>query len=210
MALTDVFTYYGTLSWDGVPIITPWRTDGWLWATQGHFLVALQDDGSEGIDAPEKYRGGAFYFSATPTQAETVLLDVLSAFVGPVTPSDVSCVECNGYGRDHFGDSHECEHCGKETFPACLACGGDGKAALPVRDVRIAGVPVNAVLLAFALSQVPVCADVTIGSVPSIRGNAASDYEALAVIGATWRIVLMGCRDVDGSVPSLSSVAERV
>lgn len=63
----------------------------------------------------------------------------------------------------------------------------------------MAGVPVNLVLLAFGLSQVPDDETVVIGELQALGKPSAV---ALAVIGDNWRVVLMGCRDVAADVPS--------
>ncbi len=165
MGLTDVFSYYSSLFPDGTPAV-PWRLDSWLWVTQGHVLIAWDDDGSEADPTPESKITARKYLAREPDGLVEVSLSALQVFAGAVVPAYVACEECEGSGT---GDLFRCE------------------GQLGLRKPNEAN-------LAFALAQVPPAVIVSIGTLPSVSST-AKGYSALAVVGAGWRVVLMGVRE---------------
>lgn len=210
MPLVDVFRYYS----DREPTAEkPFRLNGWVWATNGHVLVALRDDGQEAVEAPERYVRAGHYLTDAPAVPLAVSLKALRSFAGKVLPAHVDCDGCEGTGRDEHSESIECEHCGRWTRPPCTDCGGDGEEPIEIRHGRVADVPVNLVLLAFGLSLVPDDDTVTLGGIPSLpaKSSAAvakdSAAVALAVLGDGWRVVVMSRRDESLTVPTFPPVA---
>jgi hypothetical protein len=192
-ALTPVFQYFNYRD-DEWPS-KPWRLGEWLWATQRHFIVAVRDDGSDAEPTPEKMAMATHYLYDVPTVLGTTTRAALQAFAGAVVSTDVKCERCGGSGRDDGGELLKCEHCGETTRQECGECGGDGKGFLPIASGLIVKIPLNRHLLAFALSRVPVCDVVTVGTL--VVGKERK-WSALVFLGETWRIVLMGIREPQG------------
>ena len=198
MSLVDVFAYHGVYDAETRPV-RPWRLGSWRWATQGHVLVALADDGSEADETPEAKRKALRYLDDAPLGSCQIELAALRAFVGQAPPVDVPCDECEGTGRSNSGEVVECEHCGKDTRMPCDFCGGAGLADVEVRAGLVIGVPINRVLLAFGLSQVPADLTVTIGTLPTLSTDGGL---AVVVVGDGWRVVLMRLLDKGQEMPA--------
>lgn len=198
MALTDVFSYDSS-SQDPAPV-RPWRLGSWVWATNGYLLVALKDDGREAEAPPDSKMKGLRYLDESPVDLQSVSLPSLRGFAGIVSARTEPCEDCHGEGRQDFGESVECEHCHQFTRCECRSCGGSGVVTPERRYGHVGGVTVNLALLAFALSEVPQDAVVQIGHMASIASKEA--FRALAVVGATWRVVLMSCVDRSEKAPS--------
>lgn len=190
-SLTEVFQYHGSLA-EGVSGERPWKLGAWRWATQGHMLVAVRDDGSPSDPTPEAFVKAAHYLTDDPADLSSPFAgEALARFAGDVQPPDDKCLDCEGDGRDPFGEPVTCEHCGQWTRRECHACGGDGLAGPEARYGSVAGIPINCVLLAFALTCVPREA-VRVGRLDALRKDGrTSDWPALVVLGSDWRIVLM-------------------
>lgn len=203
MSLADVFRYYPGHTSDELPPTAPWRSDYWLWATQGHLLVAVADEASPADPVPEKFQKGTHYIVAALDHPVRVPLSALRNFVGPVEPPNRPCDTCEGTGRSAVYDTVKCQHCGQYTAQECDDCGGDGIGGLPVRYGRICGVPLNLSLLAFGLAQVPPCEIVALGTVRPIK-ETDKEHHPLAVQGDGWRVVLMGMKNVAEDVPTFA------
>ncbi len=203
--LTDIFRYHARLD---DPPSRPWRLGGWIWATDGHFLVAFQqdDDTQETDPTPEGKQKARRYLEETPADLITVSLTALRAFVGATSSPPTACDECDGTG---YQDASEvrCEHCGLFTRVKCDRCDGDGMGAVPMREGRIAGVPLDLELLAYALTFIaPPDVLVHLGSIMSLSTAPNRPHVALVIIGPAWRIVVMSIleptHDVRTFVPS--------
>jgi len=201
--LVDVFQYRSVLAIDTRPS-RPWKLGPWAFASQGHFLVAVQDDTIATEPTPENRLQARRYLDGVPPNARPVSLSALRIFVGPVD-SPVACDDCDGTGYQIAADTFVCEHCGHATRLPCEECDGDGLAEVPIRLGWIADVPVNLGLLAYALTCVPADADCQIASVESVTKSSGNGL-ALLVIGRAWRIAVMSVRDPVGKVPVFPSV----
>lgn len=204
MPLKDVFDYFGSMHFE-TPQHKPWRCGAWLWATNGHLLVALRDDGSDADPTPENKMKAVHYLEDKPADLTRVAMADLRVMAGVIQSHGEPCDECGGSGRQSFGEEISCEHCGQSTRPECHVCGGDGRAGLEIRYVRVAGVPVNVVLLAYGLSIVPQDQYVEIGNVV-----ASGEHKALVVVGTGWRVVLMCCKGLTESIPYFPTAAVEV
>jgi len=185
--LASVFRYYPA-RW--IKAERPWRMGEWLWATQGHLLVAIADDGSDADETPENMRKADRYVTVPSADVlNPVSLSELRKFAGSVIPEKVPCERCFGSGRSDFdGDEATCEHCGLATRAYCTECGGDGHRAMVRRYGKVNGVPVDLALLAFGLSIVP---QDEAGSISFLVSVADEKQSAVAVTGEGWRVVLM-------------------
>lgn len=201
--LVNVFQYQSSYS---EPPQRPWKLGPWAWATQGHFLVAVQDDAIETDPTPEPKRKAWRYLHDVPADVRTVSLPALRAFAGPVD-QPAACDDCHGTAYQVFGDEITCEHCGLMTRLPCAECDGDGLAGVSIRHARIAGVPLNLALLSYALTCVPEDVECQIGSIEGFA-KSSGDGHALLVIGRTWRIAVMCVRGeaVAAAVPAFPSV----
>jgi hypothetical protein len=198
--LADVFRFQSALD---DPPSRPWRLGRWVWATNGHILVAFLDDGRDADPTPESKLKGRKYLDETPTDLALVSLAALRVFVGVVTPPG-ECDECDGTGYDDAADSIRCEQCGYYTRRECDECGGDGRAGVEPRLGRIAGAPINLELLAYALTYVPADETVQVGTIQSLSPPHTPAAPALLVIGATWRIAVMSLRNPEGNIAVFS------
>jgi hypothetical protein len=171
MTLSDVFQYRSALLGDESERRLPWRFSGWLWATQGQFLVALADDGREAEETPEKYHKAAHYLVDPVVCPKSVPLANLRAFVGRAVPASRTCPNCNGVGREQFGVDVVCEHCHEITRKECSRCGGDGMVSPRIRHGFIAELPVDLTLVAYALALVPMDESATMGVMQSVAAK---------------------------------------
>lgn len=207
LRLPDVFRYHAGFA-DGVePPTKPWRLGSWLWATQGHIVVAFQDDGSDADPTPEPRLKAQRYLEETPATLVPVEWRALRDFAGAAAPLHAPCLECDGDGYDNTEDLMKCEHCEKLTRRECSECGGTGLDGLPIRHARIGTVPINCALLAWALSCVPACETVQVGAIAATTTNRAlTDMPfALLVVGPAWRVVVMCIREPGhNSVPTFA------
>lgn len=198
--LTEVFHYFPSMPQRyETATKRPWRNHPVVWATSGHLLVALVDDGHE-ADAtparvPEKYVERLL--RGDPEIVATVRFDALAEFAGDFQPTDEECEECDGTGRDQSAESITCQHCDRDTYPECKACGGDGKPCLEERQALIAGILINLNLVAFGLACVPASQTVEIGRLVGGTPN----YPCLSIVGPTWRIVVAAMQTARGMVP---------
>jgi hypothetical protein len=177
----------------------PWLTDGWMWATNGRLLVALRDDGSPSVPAPEKYLKAKHYLTDALTDAMPCALMQLRRFVGPMSDPMADCDDCDGTGYNDHSEAIKCEHCKQFTRQPCDTCGGDGLANVPVRPARVHGVNVNLELLAQGFTHVPEDGQVQIGRLASIGSK---NFPALVVAADDWRVVVMSRRDSGEVLPS--------
>lgn len=191
-----MFSYHSCLHFETVPT-RPWRLGPWVWASNGHVLVALRDEGLDADVTPESRVKAARYLEETPTKLQAVSLPSLRGFAGVAPSPNDPCEQCHGSGFSDYSDAVVCEHCSQETRLPCEECGGGGGERLCIRYGRVAGVPVNLALLAYALTQVPHSDVAEIGSIP-----ASGSHLVLMVLGVDWRIALMCCSDVALDAPS--------
>lgn len=133
----------------------PWRHAGKIIATNGHLLIALDDDGRDGVAEYESGRhpNVTNLLANTYTTAPVPLPDL-----GPVLdPCDrcggsgfhfvAKCDECEGGRFDHGSHSYKCAACdgegsiGSETEPTrCAACEGFGETGrFPLADYTSIG-----------------------------------------------------------------------
>lgn len=197
--LSEIFSYHSSMF---EPVSTrPWKLGPWLWATNGHLLVALSDDGTPSIETPGERIKGRRYIEETPEGLTPIRLADLRAFAGPIAPATTKCDSCGGSGYND-GEFVKCEHCGVSTRIECGFCGGDGNGTFPTRYARVAGVPLNLVLLAYALSFVPNDDDANVGTFGFTGDIKNREFKALGVVAPTWRVVVMGIRE------PLNNVAE--
>lgn len=194
--LTEIFHYHSTMA---DPPARPWRLGPWVWATQGHFLVAFQDETRDADPTPQSKERARRYLEETPTDLTTVSLAALRAFVGPATER-AQCDECDGTGVQRLSPEVMCEHCGRPTRLPCEECGGDGDGGPPMREARIAGVPLNLELLAYALTCL-LSDDVLVhlGAVPSL--STSTPGPALLIVGPYWRVAVMSIHEPATAVP---------
>lgn len=204
MELHDVFKYHSGGLLSTTPDDQPWRLDGWVFATNGHVLVALTDDGRTACEPPEKVKAARKYLVPEPEHSCRVSLAALRKFTGKAQGAVIECDDCGGSGRSDWADSVTCEHCGQATRRECSACGGDGKGSLKIRYAHVVEVPVNLSLLAYGLQFAPTeDSDVTVGQFKDATAK------ALAVCGEGWRVVLMCLRDAPQDAPRFDAATER-
>jgi hypothetical protein len=196
--LATVFDYFATPIVEPVPV-RPWLLNvngvAWLFATEGHFLVAVKGD--VGDPTPEKFRKASRYIADPLVDRREVSFCALKDFAGKPTPLDVKCDGCGGSGRSENHDLVKCEHCGCDTRQECYQCGGDGKGSLARsrRCVVVEGVPFNPAYLAYALTLVEPRDAVTVGRIqnPS-KPDDSGPWNAFIVDGGDWRIAIMSIR----------------
>jgi len=144
----------------------PWRQDGRIFATNGHIMIAIDDDGRECGEAPNDavQRSCLRYVS----QLADTYLPIDKFPLPPVEPCP-SCVagkvmaniiepcrECDGSGDTQcdMGHDHDCPDCngtgdietGEKAEDDCADCSGTGENA--VQAVRVFGAHVNRKYLA--------------------------------------------------------------
>lgn len=78
--LTEIFHEFKAYGRLEEPADTPWLLDGWLWATQGRFIVALRDDGSPSNPPPERFLKARHYLTDVPDAQVPCSLAKLKAF----------------------------------------------------------------------------------------------------------------------------------
>lgn len=203
--LTDVFNYFPALPPGyGADTKRPWRNHSFVWATSGHVLVALADDGREADAAPARVPQNYIerFLCGFPEAVTETRLDALVEFAGDAQPTDEECEACDGTGRDQSGESITCQHCERETYPECDECGGDGKPCLEERQALIAGVLVNLNLVAFGLSCVPSSETVQIGKLAGGPPN----FPNLAIVAPGWRVVVASMAKAIGIVPEFRAL----
>lgn len=194
--IVPVFTYLTDPIVEPAPT-KPWAlmVDGasWLFATEGHLLVAVKGDVADGEPTPDKFQKASRYLSEPLELPRSIPFKALAKFAGKPTPADVKCAACDGDGRDSGSDNEvECEHCGRSTRPECGECGGSGTGYLPRLYASIVdGAPFNKPFLAYALSLVPSRDTVTVGR---LQAGAGGSGTALLVDGGDWRIAVMSVR----------------
>jgi len=131
----------------------PWRRDGKLYATNGHFLIEVDDDGRQAVDATDKHPNPSLLFEKRTHGA---------FFALPGLAPPVTCLSCAGSGMcyredcsdcddgwfDHGHHEYECKHChGEGCFTyhgagvpegekesRCRDCYGLGETSSPRND----------------------------------------------------------------------------
>ena len=121
----------------------PWRTGGLIYATNGHVMVEIPDDGRAGIiDRTESHPHAGRMFKDEPTNWAP--LPALSPRLiggtcwqceGEGRHGRVRCIECEGVGSfPHGRHNYSCTACdtagrvGSDDTPqVCLACDGFGE-----------------------------------------------------------------------------------
>jgi hypothetical protein len=98
----------------------PWRRGGKLYATNGHFMVEIDDDGREAAD-----------FSKQPDCAALFVKHSPGDFVSlPELPAAVTCRACDGAGMCYREGCPDCDAKGEFTHGMyeyqCQRCDGDG------------------------------------------------------------------------------------
>ncbi len=202
--LVEVFTYHQ----DAEAHTRPWKLGAWLWATEGHFVVALADDGTAADPTPENRLKGRRYLEEKPDDLAPVSVRALRAFAGAADAPNAKCASCDGDGYDDSGEFVKCEHCHESTRLECQDCGGDGLAGLSYRLGGVAGVPLNLTLLAYALTFVPDDEAAAIGSMEVVSRGLVS--RALIVMAPTWRVVVMSVTEPMSAMPSVFYCTGRV
>jgi hypothetical protein len=124
----------------------PWRRDGFIYATNGHFMVEIPDDGRAGIPPYDKHPDCAALF-AKRAPGEFKSLPALGKFApcescgGKGVGYRETCPDCDGEGEFKHGCyEYDCKRCDGEGYfffaetPAgekesrCPACYGLGEA----------------------------------------------------------------------------------
>ena len=107
----------------------PWRRDGKLYATNGHFMIELADDGREAVDATDKHPNCSLLFEKRTHGAFFTLPDLAQpvpceSCAGSGMCYREDCDDCDGNGFfDHGRYEYECKHCDSE---GCFTYHGAG------------------------------------------------------------------------------------
>lgn len=159
----------------------PMRSRHGIFATNGHLMVCLPDDGGEHVTAPELYEKFI-------DKNRFLMLDAANKWLavsGITLPERIDCMRCNGAGQlhkkecltcdgdgefEHDGHTYDCKTCDGEGYietepgsgksSACHACGGTGEGH---QRVEVGGTFYARKYLAW-LADLPGCQLVPMGS----------------------------------------------
>ena len=119
-------------------ITAPWREGGHIYATNGHMLVRIPDDGRDvaerGQNHPHVQRlfdGVAGVDGFAPIPSDLPQQSQCEACDGNGWHDGYRCGDCDGHGQfDHGNHNYDCKNCNAsgqiEAENICSACGGFG------------------------------------------------------------------------------------
>lgn len=100
----------------------PWRFNGSIYATNGHMLICIPDDGREEVDPHGKH----------PDASKVIGQPAVTPFIKiPGLADPIPCERCGGKGSHGEVACDECNGSGTFTWRRheydCAECGGSGK-----------------------------------------------------------------------------------
>lgn len=110
----------------------PWRRDGKLYATNGHFMIEIADDGREAPEFKNHPDCAKIFAKHTPSEFGSI----------PALVEAVPCQCCKGRGMCYSEPCPDCNGRGEFRHGSfdyeCQRCDGDGEFIFPVPPIGMA------------------------------------------------------------------------